>query len=157
MTLVKFRNPLTPIFREPFLSGDPFFSDLLETQKNLFNLNRIFNGGSGVIPAMNVKETEKGYEIEVAAPGLTKDDFNITVDDGVLTISAEKEMKSEEKDENFLRKEFSYNSFTRSMSIPETIDESKDIKAEYHDGVLKVMLHKNPKAKTKEAKKIKVV
>lgn len=156
MTLVKFRNPLIPILNEPSILGDPFFSDLLETQKNLFNLNRIFNGGSAVTPAMNVKETEKDYEIEMAAPGLTKNDFNITVDDGVLTISAEKEMKSEEEDENYLRREFSYNSFSRSMSIPETIDESKDIKAEYHDGVLKVMLHKNPEAKTKAAKKIKV-
>lgn len=156
MTLVKFRNPLTPMLREPSILGDPFFSDLMETQKNLFNLNRIFSGGSAVTPAMNVKETEKDYMIEMAAPGLTKNDFNITIDDGVLTISAEKEMESEEKEENFLRREFSYNSFARSMSLPESIDESKDIKAEYHDGVLNVTLHKKPGAKPKAAKKIKV-
>lgn len=156
MTIVKFKNPLTPMLMEPSILRDPFFSDLIETQKNLFNLNRVFSGGSAVNPAMNIKETEKDYKIEMAAPGLAKNDFNITIDDGVLTISAEKEMESEEKEENYLRKEFSYNSFARSMSLPETIDESKDIKAEYHDGVLKVMLHKKPGVKTKTPKTIKV-
>lgn len=155
MTLVKFKNPLTPSLMEPSILRDPFFTDLIDTQKSLFNLNRMFNGGSER-PAMNIKETEKEFEIEMAVPGLTKKDFNITIDDGVLTISSEKEEKTEEKEEGYLRKEFSYRSFTRSMSLPETIDESKDIKAEYNDGLLKIMLHKKPGTKRKTAKTIKV-
>ncbi len=157
MTLVKFKNPLTPSLREPSILRDPFFSDLMDTQKSLFNLNRIFNGGSEMTPAMNIKETKNEFKIELAAPGLTKNDFNITIDDGVLTISSEKEEeKTEEREEGYLRKEFSYKAFTRSMSLPETVDESKDVKAEYHDGVLKLMLHKKPAVKSKAAKTIKV-
>ena len=156
MTLVKFRNPLSPSIMEPSILRDPFFSDLIDTQKSLFNLNRIFNGGSEMTPAMNVKENKNDYEIEMAAPGLTKNDFKITIDDGVLTISSEKEEKTEEKEEGYLRKEFSYRTFTRSMSLPESVDESKDVKAEYHDGVLKLMLHKKPGVKTKAVKTIKV-
>ena len=154
MTLVKFRNPLTPSLMEPSILRDPFYSDLIDTQKSLFNLNRIFNGGSE--PAMNIKENKNDFEIEMAAPGLTKNDFNITIDDGVLTISSEKEEKTEEKEEGYLRKEFSYRTFTRSMSLPETVDESKDVKAEYHDVVLKLVLHKKPGVKSKAAKTIKV-
>jgi HSP20 family protein len=156
MTLVKFKNPLTPSLREPSILRDPFFSDLMDTQKSLFNLNRIFNGGSEITPAMNIKETKNVFEIEMAAPGHTKNDFKITIDDGILTISSEKEEKTEEKEEGYLRKEFSYRSFTRSMSLPETLDESKDVKAEYHDGVLKLVLHKKPEVKSKAAKTIKV-
>jgi len=156
MTLVKFRNPLAPILVEPSILRDPFFSDLMDTQKSLSNLNRIFNGGSEITPAMNVKETKNEFEIEMAAPGLTKNDFKITIDDGILTISSEKEEKTEEKEEGYLRKEFSYRSFERSMSLPETVDESKDVKAEYHDGVLKLMLHKKPGVKSKAPKTIKI-
>jgi HSP20 family protein len=141
---------------ESSILRDPFFSDLMDTQKSLFNLNRIFNGGSEITPAMNIKETKNDFEIEMAAPGLTKNDFNITIDDGVLTISSEKEEKTEEKEEGYLRREFSYRTFTRSMSLPETVDESKDVKAEYHDGVLKLVLHKKPEEKSKVAKTIKV-
>jgi len=141
---------------ETSILRDPFFSYLVGTQKNLFNLNRVFNGGSEITPAMNIKETRNDFEIEMAAPGLTKKDFKITIDDGVLTISSEKEDKTEEKEEGYLRKEFSYSTFTRSMSLPESVDESRDAKAEYHDGVLKLVLHKKPVSKSKAAKTIKV-
>jgi HSP20 family protein len=141
---------------ETSILRDPFFSYLVGTQKNLFNLNRVFNGGSEITPAMNIKETRNDFEIEMAAPGLTKKDFKITIDDGVLTISSEKEEKTEEKEEGYLRKEFSYSTFTRSMSLPENVDESRDAKAEYHDGLLKLLLHKKPVSKSKAAKTIKV-
>ena len=141
---------------ETSILRDPFFSYLVGTQKNLFNLNRVFNGGSEITPAMNIKETRNDFEIEMAAPGLTKKDFKITIDDGVLTISSEKEDKTEEKEEGYLRKEFSYSTFTRSMSLPESVDESRDAKAEYHDGLLKLLLHKKPVSKSKAAKTIKV-
>jgi len=92
----------------------------------------------------------------MAAPGLTKDDFNITIEDGVLTVSAEKEEKSEEKQEGYLCKEFSYNTFSRSMILPEMVDENKEVKAQYKDGILKLMLHKKPEVKPKLAKTVKV-
>lgn len=160
MTLVKFKNPLTPMLREPSILQDPFFSDLIDTRRGLFNLNRIFNGGSEsdfeINPAINVKDTKSNYEIEMAAPGLNKDDFKITIEDGVLTISAEKEEKSEDRKEGYLRKEFSYNSFSRAMVLPESVDEEKDVKAEYHEGVLKLMLHKKPEVKAKKTKTVKI-
>ena len=160
MTLVKFKNPVTPILREPSFLQDPFFSDLMNTRRSLFNLNRIFNrdieNDIEINPSINVKETKDNYEIEMAAPGLTKDDFNITIEDGVLTVSAEKEEKSEEKQEGYLCKEFSYNTFSRSMILPEMADENKDVKAQYKDGILKLMLHKKPETKPKLAKTVKV-
>jgi HSP20 family protein len=160
MTLVKFKKPNTPILREPSILQDPFFSDLMNTRRSLFNLNRIFNGDNEndfeINPSMNVKDNKENYEIEMAAPGLTKDDFNITIEDGVLTVSAEKEEKSEEKQEGYLCKEFSYNTFSRSMILPEMVDENKEVKAQYKDGILKLMLHKKPEAKPKLAKTVKV-
>ena len=160
MTLVKFKNPITPILRESSILQDPFFSDLMNTQRGLFNLNRIFNrdieNDIEINPSINVKDNKDNYEIEMAAPGLTKDDFHITIEDGVLTVSAEKEEKSEEKEAGYLCKEFSYNSFSRSMILPEMVDENKEVKAQYKDGILKLMLHKKPEAKTKLAKTVKV-
>jgi len=137
MTLVKFKNLLTPSRMEPSIARVPFFSDLIDSHKSLFNLNRVFNGDSDITPAMNIKETKTEFEIEMAAPGLAKNDFKITIDDGVLTISSEKE-------EDYLRKEFSHATFTRSLSLPETVDYSKDVKAGYFDGVLKLVFTKNP-------------
>jgi HSP20 family protein len=156
MTLIKFKKPIIPILREPSILQDPFFSDLLNTRRNLFNLNRIFNGDNEndfeINPSMNVKDNKENYEIEMAAPGLTKDDFNITIENGVLTVSAEKE----EKQEGYLYKEFSYNTFSRSLILPEMVDENKEVKAQYKDGILKLMLHKKPEAKPKLAKTVKV-
>lgn len=158
MSLVKSNKRHLPFFGESLMSQDPFFSDLMDTRRGIFNLNRIFNGDfdRDFTPAINVKDHEKEYQVELAAPGLKKDDFKITIDDGILTISAEKEQKQEEEKEGFVRKEFSYNSFTRSLSLPESIDEEKDVKAEYRDGVLKLMLTKKPGMKHKEPKTIKV-
>ncbi|MFZ0489401.1 MAG: Hsp20/alpha crystallin family protein [Salegentibacter sp.] len=158
MSLVKSNKRNLPFFGESLMSQDPFFSDLMDTRRGLFNLNRVFNGDvdRDYAPAINVKDTEKEYQVELAAPGLKKEDFKITMDDGILTISAEKEQNHEEEKEGFVRKEFSYNSFVRSMSLPETIDEDKEVKAEYRDGILKLMLSKKPVAKQKEPKTIKV-
>lgn len=160
MTLVKFSNPITPALWEPSMLQDPFFSDLMNTRRNIFNLNRIFNRDIEdeleINPAINVKDTQNNYEIEMAAPGLAKDDFNITIEDGVLTVSAEKEEKSEEKKEGYLCKEFNYNSFSRSMILPESVDEDKEVKAHYQDGILKLMLHKKQEAKPKLLKTVKV-
>ncbi len=154
MSLVKSNKRRTPMWRNPFMN-DPFFSDLMDTRR----LNRLFNGGEEefeLTPAMNVKEQDKDILVEMAAPGLAKEDFKITLDDGILTVSAEKEQKKEEENEGFLRREFSYNSFSRSVRLPENVDENKDVQATYKDGVLKMTLHKKEGMEQKKPKSIKV-
>lgn len=102
------------------------------------------------VPAVNVKEKEKSFEIEVAAPGLSKKDFNIMVENGVLTISSEKKEEKEQKEKDYTRQEFSYSSFSRSFTLPENVNED-DVKANYEDGLLKLTVAKKvinqPKAK----------
>ena len=93
------------------------------------------------LPPVNVLDTEKFYQIEVAAPGLKKEDFKVKIDDGILTISAEKKVEKEEKEKNYTRKEFNYSSFLRSFTLPENVMEN-DIKAQYMDGVLRLNLVK---------------
>lgn len=156
MTLVKTsRRPLPAIGKSMF--EDPFFTDFLDFRKKPFQLNSLFNGDvDDITPAVNIKDNKNKFEIELAAPGLSKDDFNITVEDGMLTISAEKEQKKEEEKEGYVKKEFSYNSFSRCMSLPETVDEDKEVKAIYKDGILHLTLHKKEALVTKPAKKIKV-
>lgn len=104
------------------------------------------------IPAVNIKETDNKYEVQVASPGLKKEDFNIDIDHNVLTISSEKKEEKEEKDgEKITRKEFSFTSFKRSFSIPENVDTSK-INATYNDGILTLDLPKKV-ATTEDSKK----
>lgn len=107
-------------------------------------------------PAVNIIEDEKEYTVELAAPGLTKKDFNIVVENGVLTISAEKELEKEEEKKNYTRKEYSYEEFSRSFTLPENVSEEK-IKAHYEDGILKLQLAKKELAKVPPKKEIQVV
>ncbi len=107
------------------------------------------------VPAVNVKETEKDFEIDMAAPGLTKKDFEISVDHGVLTISSEKKEEKEEMDKTYTRKEYSYSSFSRSFTLPENVNE-EDVKAYYEDGVLKLHIAKKAMGTTKPKKAIEV-
>lgn len=97
------------------------------------------------IPAANIQEKETEYVIELAAPGMEKKDFHVDVENGNLCISSEKESKTEEKDNGYSRKEFSYNSFSRSFALPENITEDK-IKASYKDGILSLTLPKSKEA-----------
>jgi HSP20 family protein len=129
---------------------------------NLFD--RLFNSeylpgffdwdGGRSVPAVNISESKKDYRIEVAAPGLAKNDFRVNLDDNVLTISSEKEVKNETKEEDILRREFSYSSFSRCFTLPETADADK-IKASHKDGVLSITIPKK-EAADKPAKEIKV-
>lgn len=93
------------------------------------------------VPSVNVSETDKTYEIDVAAPGMRKDDFKVRVEKGTLTISAERKEEKEEKKKNYTRQEYSYNSFSRSFTMPEDAKE-EDIKAQYLDGELKLSIAK---------------
>ncbi len=107
------------------------------------------------VPAVNVKESDKSFEIEVAAPGLKKKDFTVNVENRVLHISTESEEENEESHDNYMRKEFSYRSFSRSFSIPEHVDEN-EVSAAYDDGVLTVTLAKKQETVAQPAKKIMI-
>jgi HSP20 family protein len=124
--------------------------------KDLFNLPSVVAAGTSV-PAVNILESDNDFQVEVAAPGMNKKDFKIDLDNNVLTISSEKEEKKEEKDKkgNYTKKEFSYTSFERSFTLPDSIDQDK-IAASYKDGVLRITLPKREEAKVKPAKTISI-
>jgi HSP20 family protein len=103
------------------------------------------------IPAMNIKEHKQNFEIEVAVPGFTKEDFEVSIEGNILNISGEASNKEEETEEDYTRQEFNYRSFERSLTLPETIDLGQDIKASYENGILKLNLFK--KELTKEIPK----
>ena len=144
MSLIKrseWPSLMTGTWLSDFFDNDRFFdSDLLKKQS---------------MPSVNVKESDKDFEIDVAAPGLTKKDFKIAVDNGVLTISSEKEEEKEEKEKDYTRREFSYNAFSRSFTLPENVNE-EDIKAMYQDGILKLNIAKKNITVSKAKKAIEV-
>jgi HSP20 family protein len=136
-----------------FLSDWP--ASLLD--RDLFESD-LFAARLGVnVPSVNIQETPKDYVLEVAAPGLERKDFSIEVKNDVLTISAKKEEEKEEKrDKNgYSRKEYSFNSFSRSFSLPDDAKES-DIDAKYENGILKVTIRKVEESPAKPSKKILV-
>ncbi len=92
-------------------------------------------------PSVNVAETEDAYTLEVAAPGKAKDDFEISISNGLLSIRSETEETNEEKEKNYTRQEYSFNSFERSFSLPENAN-VEDVQASYQDGVLSVVIPK---------------
>ncbi len=106
-------------------------------------------------PAVNIVESDSGYRIEVAAPGLNKEDFEIKVENELLSISAKKETKEETKEETFTRREFSYVEFKRNFNLPKTVD-ANAIKASYENGVLSIALEKKPEARPVTPKMIEI-
>jgi HSP20 family protein len=106
------------------------------------------------MPAVNISETEKSYEIELAAPGMKKEDFRVKVENGVLNISAERKEEKEEKKKNYTRQEYNYSSFRRSFTLPENAKE-EDLMAKYEDGMLRLKVAKK-EAVTSKAKEIPV-
>ncbi len=107
------------------------------------------------VPAVNIKENEKDFELELAVPGRKKEDFNIEIDNNVLTISSEMKSENEVKEDNYTRKEFGFTSFRRAFTLPETIDEDK-IKADYVDGLLRFTLPKRKEALPKPKRMIEI-
>lgn len=107
------------------------------------------------VPSVNVSETNGNFKVTMAAPGLKKDDFKIDVDGNMITISAETKSEKEEKDEKFTRKEYNYQSFCRSFSLPEMIIQEK-IEAKYENGELMLLLPKKAEVKKAAAKHIAV-
>ncbi len=149
MTLVKLnnRNRLFPWNNgglKSFLNYEPFFEEDLMTEDNL-------------MPAMNVKEHDKDYEIEFAVPGFSKKDFDVTIDGDMLNVCGEKSAEKEEKEDNYSRKEFSYSSFHRTLKLPTNVNVDKKVKATYNEGILKLNLSKKEVAKTALKKKIDIL
>ncbi len=138
-------NPWDNTMLKSFLSTDEFFNDDFFEEDSL-------------MPAMNVKETKDKLKVELAAPGFSKKDFEVTLDENILHISAEKkkEESEEDKETGYSRKEFSYNSFKRSLKLPVTISQDEEVKATYKDGILKISLNKIEDTKAIPTKKIEV-
>jgi HSP20 family protein len=131
-----------PSLADDFLKTN-FWGDLLDA------------GNSCTTPAVNIVEKEEDFQIEVAAPGFSKDDFKVNLNNNVLTISSEKENKKEEDEKNYSRREFSYSSFTRSFTLSEHVDAEK-ISASYKDGILHIHLPKKEEAKAKPNREIAI-
>jgi len=138
MTLVKFNSDrknygsLLPGFNDVFDSifNDTFFNDRMVTR----------------VPAANISETDNHYHVELAAPGLKKEDFKISLDGNVLHISVEQQSTNEERQKNYSKREYSYNSFVRSFTLPDSAN-AEEIEAAYTDGVLKLDIAKREEAK----------
>jgi len=144
MSLVKFkRKPWGNLITSDFFDNDDFFENRLWKKK----MDE---------PALNVKETDEAFEVELAAPGFAKKDFEVTIDDDFLNISAQKSDSTEEKDENYTRKEFSYNSFEKRLQLPDSVKD-EGIKARYKDGILSFNLMKKEEVKDKEPKLIEII
>ncbi|MER3376400.1 MAG: Hsp20/alpha crystallin family protein [Allomuricauda sp.] len=107
------------------------------------------------VPAVNIKDNQENFELELAVPGVKKDDFTVEVDNDVLTISSEMKSENEETKDNYTRKEFSYSSFRRAFTLPETVDGSK-IDAKYEDGILRLTLPKKQEALPKPKRLISI-
>ncbi len=107
------------------------------------------------VPATNIREKDDEFVIEVASPGMKKSDFEVNVDNGVLSIGYEVEEKYEKEEERYTHREFGYNSFKRSFTLPDSVDGDK-VSAKYHDGILFVSLPKKEEARKKPARLIDV-
>ena len=122
---------------------DKFFNAPID---GFFNLGKVMN-----VPAVNVSETAKDYKLVMAVPGMEKKDFKLDCDDDLLTISAEKEIDQKEEHGRFNRREYNYNSWSRSFTLPENCN-AGGIQAEYLNGELKITI---PKKEVKDTKKVK--
>jgi HSP20 family protein len=149
-SIVKSNRNLFPAI--PSLLDDFFGRDWLDSSLASWKTQ------NSTLPAVNIRETNDTYMIEVAAPGMKRDDFKVELDNNVLTISSQREDKHEEKDSegNFTRREFSYQSFQRSFSLPENKIRGDEISARYTDGILHVTVPKTEDAKVKPAKQIAI-
>ena len=131
----------------------PFFPSLIDDFINQdWNLK---TPSSITLPAVNIKDLEAQFEIELAVPGMKKSDFEIEVEDGLLSISSSLEEEQVTEKGKFTRREFSYNSFKRTFTIPDSVDPS-NIEAQYSEGVLQLRLPKRKEALPQPKKLIKI-
>jgi HSP20 family protein len=133
----------------------PSFFDLSRDWMDWNNSNYAASGTS--IPAVNILETQENFEVEMAAPGMSKKDFRIELDNGLLTISSERSQENERKEgDRYTKREFSYQSFSRSFSLPKNVVDEEKIQAKYEDGVLRLLIPKREEAKPRPPKQISI-
>jgi HSP20 family protein len=130
------------------------FGDIFNDAK-LFGRNWFEKEFGQNFPAVNINETTRDFNLEFAAPGFKKEDFKINLDENVLTISGEKEEEKNQENKRFTRKEYSFNSFSRSFTLPETVN-GENIDAKYNNGILKLSIPKKEDTKILPKKEIKV-
>ena len=147
MTLIRRSNGLFP-------SVPSFFDDFLT--RDVFDRSHTDKAYGSSLPQVNIKEDDDNFEVEVAVPGLKKGDFNIELENDVLTISSEKEVKSDTDENKYVIREFGYSSFKRTFSLPENKVAGEKVKAKYTDGVLRITLPKKEEAKLKPMRAIEV-
>ena len=133
-------------------------SDLLPTSfsslvDGFFNDSLTRSGGSAFLPKVDIIENETSYELHVAAPGLSKEDFNIELNDNFITVSGERKFLKEKNEKNYHSIETQYGSFSRSFSLPENVDSSK-INAKYNNGILELTIPKDEKKAIKTTIKV---
>lgn len=139
--IAKYRNCYAPAYR------DDFFNDRVS--------QKYYGRGFASTPAVNIIEENDGFRIEVAAAGLSKDDFRIHLEDDVLTVSAEKEQDGKDEQGKYTRREFNYTSFKRSFRLDDSIDQEA-VKAEHANGILKIHLSKREEAVKQGPKSIEI-
>ena len=143
-------------FKFPTLTDELFDTSFFGPRPLDFNGGFMGSDWAMNVPSVNIAEHDKDFMIELAAPGLEKKDFKIEVENDMIMISAEKQEEKKEEKKNFIRKEFSYNSFKRSFRLPENCLYDK-IDAKYEHGVLKLLLPKKEVTMHKPTKEIKVM
>jgi Molecular chaperone (small heat shock protein) len=144
MSLVRFSNQLPTMF-DRFFEGDLFDWS-----------NRNFSLTNTTLPSVNIKENSNEFKVEVAAPGFDKGDFKLELNHNLLTVSSEKKVENETKeDEQFTKREFSYQSFSRSFTLPNTADGER-IEANYENGILQINIPKKEEAKPRPARTIEI-
>jgi HSP20 family protein len=150
MNLIKRNGNRIPGFQRLFLD-DIFGRELFNWENNNFSTT------STTLPSVNIKETADNYEVEVAAPGMDKNDFKVTLDGNLLIISSVKEREQTKEEESFTRKEFSYQSFQRSFELPKNVVDEDKISARYENGLLLLSIPKLEQAKQKPPRLIDIL
>lgn len=149
MTLLKRNGNLLnqlPVLFDDFINRDTFNWGLSN-----------FSNSNTTIPAVNIKETNESYQVEVAAPGMLKSDFKVELEGNLLTISSEKRDEKEEVEgEKYTRREFSYQAFHRSFTLPKEVVDVDKIQAKYKDGMLQLLIPKKEEAKQKAPRLIQI-
>ncbi len=130
----------------------PSMSEVMDNMLDR-NFNTGFEKNCGCVPATNILEKEEGFEIQLAVPGMKKEDFKLEMEEDVLSVIYEKKEEEKKAGEEYLQREFDMDEFTRSFSIPKTAD-VESIKARYDAGILYISVPKQDKARL--SKEIKV-
>jgi len=147
-SIAKTNNDRNRLFTDfPLLFDDAFSKNFFEKQNKMFS-----------VPAVNIKETDKSFELDLAVPGMDKKDFKIELKDGSITISAKHENKVEETNEKerYSRREFSYQSFSRSFVLAEDLVDTEGINAKYENGILNVSIPKKSNTQINLSREIQI-